>query len=159
MTKLSNYYNLQCHQWWQICQINKLLFSMNFLCLTHSISCLTMTWWRQEPGHHQEGYWPNLLYFVPLRSGKRVITREHHVILKYWNIPFGWFYTTNVIAGRTGAHPTNNISIELEIWPKFAVLWFEMSWTDHDEILHISWHLHCCDMCQISLWSFEHISN
>ena len=24
-----------------------------------SIPCLLMLWWREEPGHHQEWYWPN----------------------------------------------------------------------------------------------------
>ena len=38
----------------------------------------------------------------------------------------------------TGAHPTNGISIELKIRPKFAVLWFKKYATDHNEILHMS---------------------
>ena len=37
-----------------------------------------------------------------------------------------------------GARPTNDISIEFEIRPKFAVLWFKMYSTDHYEILHTS---------------------
>ena len=41
-----------------------------------------------------------------------------------------------------GARPTNDISIELEIRSKFAVLWFKMYSTDHNEILHTSRQLH-----------------
>ena len=37
-----------------------------------------------------------------------------------------------------GARPTNDISIEFEIRPKFAVFWFKMYSTDHNEILHTS---------------------
>ena len=33
---------------------------------------------------------------------------------------------------RPGARPTNDISIELEIRPKFAVLWFKMHSTDRN---------------------------
>ena len=56
-----------------------------------------------------------------------------------------------------GAHPTNDISIESEILPKFGVFWFKMSFTDHNEILHMSQQLHCCDVCKILLWSVEYI--
>ena len=48
-----------------------------------------------------------------------------------------------------GPRPTNNISIEFEIWPKFAVRWLKMYLTDHNEIL---------DMWKISLL-VEHILN
>ena len=54
---------------------------------------------------------------------------------------------------RTGARPTNDISIEFDIQPKFAVLWFEIYSTDHNAILHTSRQLHCRDVCNISLWS------
>ena len=37
-----------------------------------------------------------------------------------------------------GARPTNDIFIELEIRPKFAVLWFKMYCADHNAILHTS---------------------
>ena len=41
---------------------------------------------------------------------------------------------------RPVACPTKGISIELEIWSKFAMLWFKMYQysTDHKEILHTS---------------------
>ena len=51
-----------------------------------------------------------------------------------------------------GARPTNDISIEFEIQPKFAVLWFEIYSTDHNDILHTSRQLHCRDVCKMSLW-------
>ena len=50
---------------------------------------------------------------------------------------------------RSGTRPTNDISIELEIWPKYAVLWFKIYSTDHNEILHTSLQCNCCDMCKI----------
>ena len=56
-----------------------------------------------------------------------------------------------------GARPTNDISIEFEIRPKFAVLWFEIYSTDHNEILHTSRQCNCRDVCKISLWSVRHI--
>ena len=31
--------------------------------------------------------------------------------------------------------------------------------TDHKEILHRSWQLHCRDVCKILLWSVEYILN
>ena len=37
-----------------------------------------------------------------------------------------------------GAHPTNDISIEFETRPKFALLWFKMYSTDHSKLLHTS---------------------
>ena len=58
---------------------------------------------------------------------------------------------------RPGAGPSNDISIEFEIRPKFAVLWFRGHSTDHNEILHTSRQCHCRDVCKISLWSVEHI--
>ena len=33
-----------------------------------------------------------------------------------------------------GSHPTNDISIEFEIRPKYAVLWFKIYSTDRNEI-------------------------
>ena len=51
---------------------------------------------------------------------------------------------------KPGARPTNDISVESEIRPKFAVLWFKMYSTDRNEILHTSRQLHCCDVCKIS---------
>ena len=53
--------------------------------------------------------------------------------------------------------PTNDILIEFEIWAKFGVLRFEMCFTDHNNILHIS--RNCHDMCKILLWSVKYILN
>ena len=52
-----------------------------------------------------------------------------------------------------GARPTNDISIEFEIRPKYAVLWFEMYSTNHTEILHMP------RQCKISWWSAQCILN
>ena len=47
----------------------------------------------------------------------------------------------------TGAGPTNDISIEFEIRPNLAVLWFKMYFTDDNEILHTPRQCNCCDVC------------
>ena len=60
---------------------------------------------------------------------------------------------------RAGARPTNDISIEFEILPKFAGLWFKMHSANHNEMLHKSRQLHCRDVCNISLWSVMYILN
>ena len=57
------------------------------------------------------------------------------------------------------AHPNNDTSIEFEILPKFAMLWYEIYSTDHNEILHTSRQLHSRDVYKISVWSVEHILN
>ena len=49
-------------------------------------------------------------------------------------VPLPIFY--RVASLGPGARPTNDISIEFEIWPKLGVLWFKMYFTDHNEILH-----------------------
>ena len=56
-----------------------------------------------------------------------------------------------------GARPTNDISIDFEIRPKFEVRWFKMYSTDYNEILHTSRQCNCHAMCKISLWLVEHI--
>ena len=58
-----------------------------------------------------------------------------------------------------GARPTNGISIGFEIRPKYAVLWFKMFSTDHNEILHTPRRCNCRDVCIISLWSVQCILN
>ena len=50
------------------------------------------------------------------------------------------------------ARPANDILIEFEIRPKFAVLWFKIYSTDHNEILNKPRQAHCRDVCKISLW-------
>ena len=66
---------------------------------------------------------------------------------------------TKIIPVVPGAHPINDISIEFEFRPKFAVLWFKIFSTDHNEISHISRQLHCFDVCEISLRLVEYILN
>ena len=58
-----------------------------------------------------------------------------------------------------GTRPTNIISIEFEIRPKFAVLWLRLYSTDHNEILYTSQQCNCCDVCEIPLWPVERILN
>ena len=53
---------------------------------------------------------------------------------------------------RPGDRPTNDISIEFEIRPNFAVLWFKMYSTDHNEIVHMPRQCNCRDLCKITLW-------
>ena len=63
------------------------------------------------------------------------------------------------LQSQPGARPTNDISIEFEIRPKFAVLWFKIYSTDPNDILHTSWQCNCRDVSKISLWSVKHILN
>ena len=60
---------------------------------------------------------------------------------------------------RSGVRPTNDISTEFEIRPKFAVLWFKTYSTDHKTILYTSRQFNYHDVCKISLWSIEHSLN
>ena len=54
-----------------------------------------------------------------------------------------------IASHRTGARPTDDISIEFEIRPKYAVLWFKMYSADHNGILHTSRQSNCRDVCNI----------
>ena len=67
-------------------------------------------------------------------------------------------YVTPDTASRApGAHPTNDISIELEIRPKYAVLWFEMYSTDHNNILYTSRQCNCRGVREMSVWLIKYI--
>ena len=57
-----------------------------------------------------------------------------------------------------GPWPTNCILIQFEIRSNFGVLQLKICSTDHKEILHMS-HVTCRDVCKISLWWAEYISN
>ena len=46
-----------------------------------------------------------------------------------------------------------------QIRSKFEVLWFKMSSTNHNKILHMSRQCYCRDMCKILLWSTEYVMN
>ena len=52
-----------------------------------------------------------------------------------------------VLISCTGLHPTNDISIEFEIQPNFAMFLFITYLADHNKI--------CRDVCKISLWSVK----
>ena len=47
------------------------------------------------------------------------------------------------------SYGTNDISIQLDIRPTFAVLCFKMNSTDHNEILHTSRQCNCRDVWKI----------
>ena len=47
---------------------------------------------------------------------------------------WGWGWGGHCWHYFPGARPTNDISIEFAIRPKYAVLWFKMHSTDHNEI-------------------------
>ena len=70
-----------------------------------------------------------------------------------------FLYDSHSIPSRPGARPTNDISIEFEIRPNYAVLWFKMYSPNYNKILHMSRQYSCRDMYKISLWSVEHILN
>ena len=57
------------------------------------------------------------------------------------------------------ARPTNDILIECEIQFNLVKLLFITYSADHNGIIHTLWQQHYCDMCNISLWSIEHILN
>ena len=65
------------------------------------------------------------------------------------------FHISCIPRGR----PTNDISIEFEVRPKFAVLWFKTYSTDHNEFLRTSRQYNCRDGRKMSLWSVKHILN
>ena len=56
-----------------------------------------------------------------------------------------------LVSRRSGARPTNDISIEFEIRPKLAVFCFKIYSTDHNEILYTSRQYDCRDVCKTSL--------
>ena len=72
---------------------------------------------------------------------------------------FGLWAHKSLVKLVPGARPTNDISIEFEILPKYTVFWFQMYSTDHNKILHTSRQCNCRDVCKISLWSVEYILN
>ena len=107
--------------------------------------------------------------FFDLRLNKRLSKQS----VGWW---FGWWFETpsrslwrhcDEISLTTWqctrrlapAIPIYNISIEFEILPKFAMLWYKMYSTDHNEILYTSRQCNCRDVCKISMWSLEHILN
>ena len=55
--------------------------------------------------------------------------------------------------------PTNDISTEFEIQPKYTLPWFKMGSTYHYEILHTSQQCNCRDMYKISLRLVGYILN
>ena len=70
-----------------------------------------------------------------------------------------WHLQNCPVKSLPGACPTNDISIEFEIRPKFGVLWFKMYSIDHNEIVHTSRQCNCRDVCKISLWLVKYMLN
>ena len=128
-------------------------------CLVHFIHklCLiqTMPWtfYISTTWHQQttvlKFQWYTKMYF-PCRSKRK--WASHLPCSKPWIMQIAE-------ACRPGARPTNDISIEFEIRPISAVLWYKMNSTDHNEILHTPRQLHYRDLCKLSLWSVNHNSN
>ena len=58
-----------------------------------------------------------------------------------------------------GTRHTNDITIEFEIQLNFAMLFFITHSTDYNTIVHMSQKQYFRDGCEISLWSYEPISN
>ena len=65
------------------------------------------------------------------------------------------FTANGPIDNKSASHqapvPLTIFSIEFEIRPNFAVLWFKMFSTDLNEILHTSRQCNCRDVCKVSL--------
>ena len=101
-------------------------------------------------------------------SGNKVLICELSIIMLLWmtygfagsilqKIEYGCmdvyiyncrFNLPSRIKTRPGACPANDISIEFEIRPKFEVCWFEMSSTDHNDILYMLRQCNCHNMCK-----------
>ena len=67
-----------------------------------------------------------------------------------------WYLVGQQWILSSSARPIKDISIEFEVRPKLAMLRFKIYVTDHNEILR---QCNCRNVCQISLWSVEHIFN
>ena len=87
-------------------------------------------------------------------------------ILRYvftWSLIALWVYgiqsTGERVPGTPGIKSWRGSHYYRYIRPKFAILWFKMFSTDHNEILHMSRQCNCRDVCKISLWSAEYIMN
>ena len=80
------------------------------------------------------------------------------VIIKLLLLRYVWADSAEARpSNMLGTRPNNDNSIEFEIRLKFALLWFRMYSTSHNENLHTSRQCNCRDVCKISLWSVEHI--
>ena len=78
----------------------------------------------------------------------------------HWHLMGGWTaFQLRATDPGPGPRPTNGISIEFEVIPKYEVLWFKVSSIDHNEILHTPRQCNCRDVCKISMWSLEHFLN
>ena len=113
----------------------------------------------QKPGH--DSFWLRLC--IPI-SGS-YITQHYHstTITVLWWLWYGYLGNHMVVMVFHCVHVWFWIivlaPIKLKIWWKFAVLWFKICLTDHNEILHKSRQCYCRDMCKISLWSAEYVMN
>ena len=101
--------------------------------------------------HHQ-----HLRKRMVLNECTNIYTYNNHAEYQNQSWPTG---DTQQTCSDSGARLANDISTELEIRPKDAVLWFKMYSIDHNEILHTSLLCNCRDVCKISLWSLQYILN
>ena len=118
---------------------------------------------------HSKGQWCHLtLLLMPAWSNCRTTSGEAdelrcldaHLASSYGNGKSSVVLNAACTVITAGPHPTNGSSIEFEIRSKLGLLYFKMCSTDHNAILrHTSRQLHSRDMCNISLWSVEHILN
>ena len=76
-----------------------------------------------------------------------------------WSLELVWHTWCTISYGRPGASPTNDISIEFEIRPKFGVLWFKMHIADLNDILSTSRQCSYRAVRKLSVWSVENILN
>ena len=69
--------------------------------------------------------------------------------------------TVGLVAGDTqcwpGACPTDGIYIGFGFRSGFGELWFGVCSADRGAVLHTSWPLHRCGVCEISLWSVGYV--
>ena len=101
---------------------------------------------------------PNVVDMTRNSGGTTIRRSADDVVPNEWLYP--WFHRTGMSRVLCDwdqmLMPT---TIESEIRPIFALLWFKMYCTYHNKMLHTPRQCNCRDMPKISLWSVEHISN
>ena len=95
-----------------------------------------MAWWHQATSHYLTQCWPWPRFMSPdgTTGSQWVNILIFSILLNTEKLP-----TVEILHHkRPGACPINSISIEFKIWSKFAVLWFKIWSTDHNNIFHMS---------------------
>ena len=87
-----------------------------------------------------------------LSINQRLVPGRCQAITWTTNDPVHWS-----IHASPGARPTNGIFDRIRNRSKFALFWFEICSTDHNELLHRSRQCYCRDISKISLSAAEYV--